>query len=327
MRRDGANRQRCRFATCVLLLLAAVAMPVAADAGRRAADEAAQAARRLAGTLLVDAARAGPRLVAVGERGTIVNSDDDGQHWFRAVNPGQATLTAIQFVDAARGWAVGHDAQILHSKDGGLTWQQQYADPDGQAPLLNLRMRTPLEGVAVGAYGLVLHTDDGGRQWQRLALGSDDRHLYGVAWLTDRRLVAVGESGLIALSADAGRQWRIVPSPYAGTLFGLLSLSDRVLIAFGMRGRILRSADAGETWTEVASPTQSFLIGGDVAPDRSVLLAGVGGTLLVSHDEGSSFALVDTGTSHQYAKVLPCCGDRMLLVGDHGPVVMRRPTR
>lgn len=327
MRRGKASWLRHRFAAWMLGSLLAVATPVAAEAGRHVASGQPPSAKRLATTLLLDAARAGSRLVAVGERGTIVYSDDDGAHWFTAAHSGQATLTAVQFVDPSQGWAVGHDALVIHTADGGLTWRQQYANPDQQAPLLGLRMRNRLEGIAVGAHGTVLHTDDGGLHWRPLVLGADDRHLYGLAWLDHRRLVVVGESGLIALSADAGRQWRIVPSPYAGSLFGLLALSDRVLIAFGMRGRILRTADAGETWSEVASPTKFFLIGGDVATDGGVFLAGGGGTVLVSHDDGLSFSVVNTGTSRQYARVLAGRGDRMLLVGEHGPTMMSLPSR
>src|SRR5262249_31694175 len=62
--------------------------------------------------LLVDATRIGNRVVAVGDRGYIVYSDDNGMSWSRAKAPAAPLLTAVEFVDAKLGWAVGHDSVI-----------------------------------------------------------------------------------------------------------------------------------------------------------------------------------------------------------------------
>ena len=68
--------------------------------------------------LMLDVAQAGARLVAVGDRGHILYSDDQGQNWTQAKVPTRQLLTAVYFVDATHGWAVGHDAQILMSSPG-----------------------------------------------------------------------------------------------------------------------------------------------------------------------------------------------------------------
>ena len=67
--------------------------------------------------------RAGPRLVAVGERGTVLLSDDHGVSWKQAAVPVQATLTCVRFVDEKTGWAAGHLGVVLRSADGGRSWQ------------------------------------------------------------------------------------------------------------------------------------------------------------------------------------------------------------
>src|SRR5471030_2586830 len=71
--------------------------------------------------LLLDVTHAGTRLVTVGERGHILYSDDQGKDWTQAKVPSRQLLTALYFVDDKHGWAVGHDAQILASSDGGAT--------------------------------------------------------------------------------------------------------------------------------------------------------------------------------------------------------------
>ena len=55
-------------------------------------------------------ARAGERLVAVGERGKILFSDDRGGDWRVAAvdKPQGATLTQVAFADSRHGIAVGH---------------------------------------------------------------------------------------------------------------------------------------------------------------------------------------------------------------------------
>src|SRR5690606_25126562 len=81
--------------------------------------------------LYVDAARAGDRIVAVGDRGSIVWSDDDGRTWTMAVTPDEVLLTAVCFADENRGWAVGHDAVVLATTDGGKSWSRKYSDALG----------------------------------------------------------------------------------------------------------------------------------------------------------------------------------------------------
>src|ERR1700682_6601050 len=63
--------------------------------------------------LLVDAERLGNRIVAVGDRGYIVLSDDGGTSWKRAKSPPAPLLTALDFLDAQAGLAVGHHPALL----------------------------------------------------------------------------------------------------------------------------------------------------------------------------------------------------------------------
>ena len=75
--------------------------------------------------MLMDVTKANGRLVAVGERGHILYSDDNGGTWSQADVPVRVTLTAVDFPTARKGWAVGHDGAVLHSEDAGQTWTKQ----------------------------------------------------------------------------------------------------------------------------------------------------------------------------------------------------------
>ena len=75
-------------------------------------------------------------------------------------------LTAVFFVSAQKGWAVGHDAQILQTTDAGATWTVQFEDLEREAPLLDIWFQNEQHGLAVGAYGALLETTDGGQNWE-----------------------------------------------------------------------------------------------------------------------------------------------------------------
>ena len=252
-------------------------------------DRPAAPARLAPNSLLLDAVNLGHRLVAVGERGHILWSDDQGQAWQRARVPTQATLTAVYFHGDKLGWAVGHDAIILHSRDGGESWQAQYSDSDLEAPLLDVWFKDHEFGYAIGAYGLFLATTDGGRNWTRRSISDEDFHLNAIAASPAGRLYIAGEAGHVYRSDDGGETWTTLPSPYAGSFFGVLAPSpDRVLI-YGLRGNLFRSDDGGRSWVPVDTGGQASLMGGAVLGDGRIVIVGLGGTILLSNDRGERF--------------------------------------
>ncbi|MEJ2467297.1 MAG: YCF48-related protein, partial [Candidatus Thiodiazotropha sp.] len=109
----------------VLLLWTPLALGQAVDKIPAAMDRPALTSAKAEQATLLAVTRAGPRLVAAGERGIILTSDDNGASWQQAKVPTSVNLIALRFVDAKRGWAVGHMGIVLHSEDGGLTWRKQ----------------------------------------------------------------------------------------------------------------------------------------------------------------------------------------------------------
>jgi len=111
----------------------AQAQPAAAPAGAGAGSQAvidsmerpAVRSANAAYSVLLDVTRAGSRVLAAGERGVIVYSDDAGRTWRQAEVPTSISLTAIRFVNANSGWALGHAGTILHTEDAGVHWTRQ----------------------------------------------------------------------------------------------------------------------------------------------------------------------------------------------------------
>jgi hypothetical protein len=110
---------------CLATLAMLLAAPSMGAAFVDVLDTAAQPSPLASRTLLQAVAKAGSRLVAVGPRGHIVVSSDRGTTWKQAPVPVSSDLTAVYFADSENGWAVGHDGVVLHSANGGQSWQVQ----------------------------------------------------------------------------------------------------------------------------------------------------------------------------------------------------------
>ena len=84
----------------------------------------------------LDGAARGSVAIVVGERGHILRSTDNGDTWTQVESPVSSMLTAVTMLSDGRVWAVGHDAIILRSLDGGVSWTVQNFDPGLETPLL-----------------------------------------------------------------------------------------------------------------------------------------------------------------------------------------------
>jgi len=228
-------------------------------------------------------ASAGDRIVAVGERGAIIGSDDGGASWQQADVPTRATLTAVAFVDANVGFAVGHDAVVLKTTDAGVSWTLLNFEPDSQTALLNVRFRDARNGYVVGSNGQLWNTNDGGANWQRRTLAVEDwyqNHIFDIAWTPDGSTVAVAEKGVLYRSADGGDPFGSIESPYDGSYFGALALRDGRLLIYGMNGHAFVSADGGLAWQRIDTGTEQFLFAAALLPDGAPVLVGGGGVVV-----------------------------------------------
>lgn len=292
-----------------------------------AADKAVIAPLASKSLLLDGAVLKSGRLVAVGARGHILLSDNQGESWRQVEVPTRATLTAVAFLDEKTGWAVGHDAVILKTRDSGESWEVVYSAPELEKPLLDIGLLDEKNPIAIGAYGLCLSPDGGGDNWLPRLVEEDaeqDAHLNRIIRADSGRLFIAAEGGRIYRSDDGAETWRVLPSPYEGSFFGVLPLQQDGLLLFGLRGNLFRSEDAGETWQQIKTGTKAMLNDGLRLSDGRLVIVGLGGTLLVSRDEGLHFTLVQQSDRKGISAVIPAGDGHLLLIGEAG--VKRIPT-
>lgn len=257
----------------------AVASPSAPGALIDVLERPASPARIAAAAPMLRVARCGTRLVAVGERGVVLLSDDDGHRWQQARVPVSVTLTGVQFTNDKRGFATGHGGVVLRTDDAGQTWKRmldgrrihallsppevaRQAEIDGpDKPWLALHFSDDMNGMIVGAFGMALETSDGGQSWRSFAerlANPRALHLYAVHRRGERIWIA-GEQGLYALSTDGGRSFSVQPTPYRGSFFAMQPLNDGSVLLGGLRGTLLLHAGDGTFRTLAAASTQGVV--------------------------------------------------------------------
>ncbi len=298
--------------------------------------------RKAAESLLTDVQVVGDRIVAVGERGHIIVSQDQGQSWKQAKVPTIELLTGVYFSNEQYGWAIGHESLILHTKDGGANWEIQYADPyrepdpnepydydagpsrAGQ-PFLDLWFKNEKEGFVVGAYGYFMHTADGGLTWEDWSDRIDNIdgwHLNAIGTQDGETLYIAGEMGVLFRSQDGGETWETLDSPYEGSYFGIhVGPAEGEALIFGLQGNIFKTSDGGDSWREIFTTNTNGVMSGVTVGDKGVVLVGNGGVIMYSKDSGESFVKQITEDRQSLVGISKTRNNKLVMVGASGVTI------
>ncbi len=346
------------FLGCASPLIGGAATASKAEVGGRmdVLDMPARLSERAKSAVLNAVAIAGQRVVAVGEAGIILLSDDNGQTWRQAkVVPTSVTLTNVRFATASTGWAVGHSGVVLKTTDSGENWARQLdgkqaaqielaaADAAMQSnaeagarrqrdaqrmvtegadkPFLDVYFFDEQNGLVVGAYGLIFATRDGGKTWvSQLGLVDNpkSRHLYHFA-VAGTELLLTGEQGALYRVSEAGQRFTAMSSPYAGTLFGALAVPGGNTLVFGLRGNAFVSPDQGTSWTKVDFVQPITLTAGTRLRDGRWVVADETGRVLVSRD-GTQFVNPGVPKMNAATGVVEAADGSLVLSTQHGAV-------
>jgi photosystem II stability/assembly factor-like uncharacterized protein len=324
-------------------------------------NQAARTSALASQSLLLSVTRAGQRLVAVGQRGHIVFSDDQGHSWKQATVPLSTDLTAVYFVNTTLGWAVGHDGVVLHSRDAGNTWVKQldgrqvnallvadlehkltqqpdarlqrlltevqrYSAEGPNKPFLDVWFTDENHGYVVGAFNLIFHTNDGGRHWKSWFDRTENAnfsHLNTIRGVGGKVYVA-GERGLF-LRLEPERQHFVAQATgYSGSFFAM-AVAPASLLLFGMRGNAYSSNDQGLSWKKIDMHEQSGLSGATVLDDGRIVAVSQAGQVHVSRDQGATFSTVPGIQPMGFSAVSPAGAQQIALAGTQGVRVQALP--
>ncbi|MEQ1517628.1 MAG: hypothetical protein ABL931_14185 [Usitatibacteraceae bacterium] len=282
---------------CVTSVLLTAAMPRESNAQINPAVMPASGSlskQTMSRLLLIDGARIGNRVVAVGDRGYIVYSDSNGESWQRAKTPPNTPLlNAVYFSDAKTGWAVGHDSTILTTTDMGENWTKSFSAADEQKPFMDVLFVDPNTGFAVGAYGAFYATPDGGKTWTARKLLEASKVVEPPAAAKQGKEAGIGK-GKPGKDADADLDPKAAGN--AGDkgadkggdddkhINAIVKLGDNKLFVAGEAGLLAKSDDGGKTWTKIASPYKGSYFGAIQTQDGAVVIYGLRGRIYRSTD-------------------------------------------
>lgn len=344
-----------------ILLVAGALLTAGSTSGAGYVDVMSQPAQMsplASKSLLQGVSRVGDRLVAVGQRGHIVVSNDSGTTWKQSSVPVSSDLTAVYFINESKGWAVGHDGVILHTADGGASWVLQFdgrranevlladikaksgAQPESaelkaqlaealryqeqgpDKPFLDVWFADENIGFVVGAFNLIFRTADGGKTWAPWFDRTDNPkflNLYAIRPAGSSVYIA-GEAGLVLRLDGDGQRFRAVSPDYKGSFFGVIGDASMVLV-YGLRGNAFRSDDGGKSWVKVNAGLPATIVGATTLPKGAILLADVSGRLAISADAGLNWKPVATPMAMMLSGIADAGYDRVALFGPRGVVL------
>lgn len=281
--------------------------------------------------------------IAVGERGHILKTSNYTD-WVQLPVPTRSLLTNA-YARGADLWVVGHEEVILHSADGGSTWERQHVNSEAFGPLLDILFIDDARGFAIGAEGKMLTTSDAGKTWldgsitsrivntpvsskvdsnDATGLASDDigidetpPHLNAIVQ-NEAGLLIVGETGAAFSSRDAGVSWDRLNFPYSGPLFGALVLDDQSILAYGLSGNVYQTRDLGSNWTKLETKTDASLFGAVAVKGGRAVLVGARGTFLTKASESNALKAFAFSEGGVLGGVVQRAESDFTVVGENG---------
>ncbi len=291
-------------------------------------------------SLLLDIVSVGDRLVAVGERGHIILSDDDGYSWAQASVPVITTLTSIYFIDTSIGWAVGHDAVVLKTEDAGKTWVKQFDGFEAnkmvleQAKQIKSQLEDKLRTVNVMGNSARISAAEEALENAEFALedalidfeDKSTKPLLDVWFKNKNEGFVIGAYGMIFKTTDGGNNWsdwsNHVENPDRFHLNSIADIGENRLMIVGEAGLMVRTSDGGDDWKQMFSPYEGSFFGVTSLNKQGVQFAfGLRGNLARSDNFGSSWKLMNTQTEQSLIGGTDRLGRVAYIVGNGGAFI------
>jgi photosystem II stability/assembly factor-like uncharacterized protein len=329
-----------RFKVLSLATLAATPLLTVPQLSEAKPPQYSQIMPKAKKSLLLDVVRAGDRLVVAGDKGHILYSDD-AKTWTQAVVPTTQMLTAVYFVDAKNGWAVGHDGLILKSVDGGENWtislnglavqKQINIEKEQKASKKIQALEAALKTVSDSEKSQVLMDLDDAKYDLESAQATLSAPVFTSplldVWFADlNRGWASGAFGKMWATTDAGKTW-VDASAQVGNedgfhLNALAGTATGDVFAAGEMGMVLRSSDFGQSWEHLSLPYEGTLFTIACSESGDLLVAaGLRGNVFFSTDKGDTWTASNSNTDLSLAGAVVINSQNVLIVGSGGAVI------
>ncbi len=269
------------------------------------------------GVYMIAGALAGSRILAGGEHGVIIYSDDQGQSWHQAAVPVSTSITDIGFATDKVGWATGGFGAVMKTEDAGQSWVKQL---DGNAEIAMMNQVTQAYiATQPPDSAVVAHLT---RRSQILTQEGPDKPFLSLLPLSETEVFAFGTYRSAEFSNDGGKNWTDIsmkigdPADKSRNIYGAANLYGALYLV-SEDGVIYKSSDGGQTFPQLAQPGDATFFGICDAGKGRILAFGVAGEMYLSPDNGKTWNAANfSGSANINAGTLLGNGD--VVVGDAG---------
>ena len=223
-------------------------------------------------------------------------------NWYAQNSGVNRELTGVYFVDESNGWICGWTGTILHTTDGGQTWNPQTCPPTNA--YYSVFFIDSQNGWATGYYGKLVHTSDGGQTWE-IQPSPTTSDIYSVYFINSNEGWAAGgdygsfpsyiKHRVILHTTNGGNSWVLQYSQSNKSILkSICFINANKGFATGESGVLMRTTDAGLNWSE------GSIAGGDYRDiffvNETIGFA-AGSSVYKTTDGGNNWSLVQTGAN------------------------------
>ncbi|MFQ5753789.1 MAG: YCF48-related protein, partial [bacterium] len=197
---------------------------------------------------------------AVGSSGFILKTNDSGESWKHLdsrLDIFYGALDDVVFTDENEGWIVGWQLRsdpepdssiVLHTIDGGLTWERQSA-PYNSA----IRRIRAIDNQKLWAIGgpLLFFTTDGGQNWHRSDFQAEEGMFREIFFMDELNGILLSDRTIYKTS-DGGSSWSKLANISGVQFLRRLVFTDRfrgwVLGKNAVAFPTYKTTDGGQSW-------------------------------------------------------------------------------
>lgn len=259
--------------------------------------------------------------IAVGDKGTILTTNNSGNTWERVKSSLKDDILSVYFTSAQVGY-IGSSGKIYKTNDGGDNWQESNTGI-GHIPTNYVSFTSENVGYAAGAR--TYKTIDAGATWAEI----DDRWSSKIHFANENTGYKVGSFGSVLKTTDSGSSWIDVSLDIANTFYAVHFLTTDIGFIAGSESKIYKTTNGGDTWVLAPNNTTEYynFIDDILFVDDNIGYAvGNMGLLLKTEDGGDTWQQVSSNTLRRLKKLVASPGGSLFIFGQDGIVLRKMPS-
>ncbi len=249
-----------------------------------------------------------------GDRGGLILHSADGGNTWQVQDTTLNTLYSPCFFDPSNGFITGEDGKLFRTTNGGLDWIEQNL-PVFRNIYSSCRVSGNLGWVS-GEDGAIMHTSDGGITWTDQTSGIKE-DVYGICFVDDLNGWVAGMTGIHATD-DGGDEWEL---QYQGWFNDIFFTSASMGWAVGPLGKIVNTTNGGLAWNIQNSGVTEYLICVYFSDSQHGWASGRNGTILATQDGGLNWEKQNGYTMRDLRSIHFTNSSDGWVVGDYGTVL------